>query len=480
MKHIAIIGGGPIGVEAALYGACAGFDVRLYERGRIAENVRQWGHIRFFTEWKRNRSPLACRLLAEQGFALHDENSTSTGEELADYVLRLTALEPLRGRISPQTEVISLTRERCLKSDFINDVRRADFPFRLVVRGAFGEKVRHADAVLDASGVYATPNWAGSGGAPCVGELENQRRIDYRLPDVAGRDRARFANRHTLVVGSGHSAAGTLLALDSLLEAYPQTRITWVVRRDVPPHGYPYTLVENDPSPNRDALHRRANELTEHPNVDFHPRTVVDAIAHNGKNFRVTLSTWVPRREVPAALRLESASHDAPLADCESHSFQVECDNIAAHTGFGPDPTLWADLQVHVHPATGGPYNLAEVLIANNELSGVGLSTGYAEKRARPQAAPAPQGEPQAEPGGEAEGEPDGEVAAPPVKDRWQVVVGDPRLLQHPEPYFYVLGIKSYGRDAGFLMQNGFRQVRDAYKLLSGNPELDLYEGALD
>lgn len=458
MKRIAIIGGGPIGIEAALYGACAGFDVRVYERGRIAENVRRWGHIRVFTEWKRNRSPLACKLLEARGLALPDGETTSTGAELADYVLRLTALEPLRGRIYPQTEVARLTRERCLKSDFINDPRRADFPFRLLLKGAFGEKIHYADAILDATGVYATPNWAGSGGAPCVGELENQRRIDYQLPDVLGSERSRFANRRTLLIGSGHSAAGTLRSLAELFPEFPQTHITWAVRRDVPPHGYPYTLVPDDPSPNRDSLHRRANELTEEPHVDFHPRTVVDAIAHNGRSFRVTLTTWQRHTDDAApGDQAESFSRDTAVATARAESFVVECDNICAHTGFGPDPTLAEELQVHIHPATGGPFNLAEKLIANNQLGGVGLSTGYAEKQP---------------PGA------DGDEA--PVKDKWQVVVGDPRLLLHPEPNYYVLGIKSYGRDAGFLMQNGFRQVRDAYKLLSGDDKLDLYEGALN
>src|SRR4051812_2689018 len=117
---IAIIGGGPIGVEAALYGACAGHDVQLFERGRIAENVRQWGHVRVFTEWKRNRSPLALRLLAEMGVALPPEEETSTGDELADYVQRLAQLELLRGRVHEGAVVESLTREGCLKSDFID------------------------------------------------------------------------------------------------------------------------------------------------------------------------------------------------------------------------------------------------------------------------------------------------------------------------------------------------------------------------
>ena len=114
---IAILGGGPIGVEAALYGAFAGFDVALFERGQIAQHVREWGHVQVFTEWKRNRSPLAVRLLQQRGLTLAPAETTSTGNELAEYVLRLAALPPLRGRLHPQTEVMALTRECCLKSD---------------------------------------------------------------------------------------------------------------------------------------------------------------------------------------------------------------------------------------------------------------------------------------------------------------------------------------------------------------------------
>ena len=442
MKRIAIIGGGPIGVEAALYGACAGFDVQVYERGRLAENVRAWGYINVFTEWKRNRSPLACRLLTAQAVLLPDGETTSSGDELAAYVAQLAALEPLRGRIQEHTEVVSITRERCLKSDFINDARRAEFPFRLHLRDDAGDRIEHADIVFDATGVYGTPNWMGSGGAPCPGEHEWRERIDYHLPDVAGHDQLRFANRHTLIVGSGHSAASTLRSICDLMPQHPRTRATWIVRRDVPPHGFPYTLVPDDPSPHRDELHRRANELTEHANVDFRPRTVVETIKHDGQSFQVLISTY---RSGESSLQAQSA--------------RLECDNIAAHTGFGPDAALWSDLQVQVHPATGGPFRLAEALIANNFHAGVGLSTGYAEKKPRAGTA--------------------AETASTP-QDRFQVVLNDPDFLRHPEPNFYVIGIKSYGRDAGFLMQNGFRQVRDVYKLASGDASLDLYEGTLD
>lgn len=440
MKRVAIIGGGPIGVEAALYGACAGFEVQLYERGRLAENVRTWGHIGLFTEWKRNRSPLAVQMLQERSYSLPPDETTSTGHELAEYVLRLATLPPLRGRLHPQTEVVSLTRECCLKSDFLNDTRRAEFPFRLLIRGAIGEKLVQADAVIDATGVYATPNWLGCGGAPCPGELPLQKRIDYHLPDVAEKDRMRFANRHTLVVGSGHSAASTLLAICDLMPEYSRTRVTWVVRRDVPEHGFPYTLIPDDPAPHRNELHRRANEVTQYPNVDFYPRSAVDMIEHNGSKFRVRLGCGTSSDSAPASW--------------------IECDNIVAHTGFRPDSSLWNELQVVPHPATGGPSALSDALMEHNRERGVGLSTGYAERK--PTA-----------------GVLQSELKAK-YSERWKSLTNNPELMRLPEPNFFVVGIKSYGRDAGFLMHNGFRQVRDVYKLFSDDPKLDLYQGALD
>lgn len=431
---IAIIGGGPIGVEAALYGALAGFDVALFESGpRLAHNIRQWGHVHVFTEWERCRSPLAVRLFDEQRTLLPPKESTPSGDELADYVVALAALPPLKGRIFTGNRVLALTRQACLQSDFIDDPRRAQIPFRLVVESDDEQRVETADVVIDAAGVYATPNPMGSGGAPCPGEIDFNNHIDYTIPDVAGRDRARFAGVSTLVVGSGHSAASTLIAVGELMEEFPDTHLAWAVRRDVPPHGAPYTLIPDDPSPHRNLLHRRANELAKHCNVEFYPRTVVERIERRDGRFRVTLRT-------------QSAGED------ESSAFELTVDNIAAHTGFRPDQTLWHELQVDVHPANGATRNMGQALIEQNHRSGVGLSTGYAARPVNTETQ---------------------------VVDKWKFSQNDPQLLQSGEPNFFVIGIKSYGRDAGFLMQNGFRQVRDVYKLISGNGDLDMYDGAL-
>ena len=41
---------------------------------------------------------------------------------------------------------------------------------------------------------------------------------------------------------------------------------------------------------------------------------------------------------------------------------------------------------------------------------------------------------------------------------------------------FYILGAKSYGRNANFLLRNGFEQVREVFTLIMGKAELDLYK----
>jgi len=39
--------------------------------------------------------------------------------------------------------------------------------------------------------------------------------------------------------------------------------------------------------------------------------------------------------------------------------------------------------------------------------------------------------------------------------------------LAHPEPGFFILGVKSYGRRSDFLMRVGWEQVEDVFGLLA-------------
>src|SRR3954467_14768517 len=63
--RLAILGAGPIGLEAALAAAERGWEFTVYEAGRsVGASVRDWGHVRLFTPWDMNVSPRARRALS--------------------------------------------------------------------------------------------------------------------------------------------------------------------------------------------------------------------------------------------------------------------------------------------------------------------------------------------------------------------------------------------------------------------------------
>jgi NADPH-dependent 2,4-dienoyl-CoA reductase/sulfur reductase-like enzyme len=54
---VAIIGAGPIGLDAALAAHERGWSFTVYEAATsVAANVREWGHVRLFTPWDMNVS----------------------------------------------------------------------------------------------------------------------------------------------------------------------------------------------------------------------------------------------------------------------------------------------------------------------------------------------------------------------------------------------------------------------------------------
>ena len=53
--------------------------------------------------------------------------------------------------------------------------------------------------------------------------------------------------------------------------------------------------------------------------------------------------------------------------------------------------------------------------------------------------------------------------------------VHGPDALLLPEPNFYILGAKSFGRDSRFLISNGLEQIRELFTLIGDRTDLNLY-----
>lgn len=218
---VVVIGAGPVGLAAAAHLADRGIDFVVVEAASTpAAAVQQWGHTRLFSAWREVVDPVARRLLEATGWTMPAEGRAPTGRELVDDYLRpLAELPAIAAHIRYGARVTGVAREGM---DRTRSADRENTPF--LVRTPKGELL--ARAVLDASGTYDSPNSLLSTGLPTIDDA----RISHALPDVLGRERERFAGRHTIVVGAGHSAANTLISLGRLQRDAPGTRITWLLR----------------------------------------------------------------------------------------------------------------------------------------------------------------------------------------------------------------------------------------------------------
>jgi hypothetical protein len=290
-----------------------------------------------------NASPLGRRALKFERPA----GVCPTGYELRDeYLLPLS--RALGDSIRENTQVVTVGRDDFGKSDAIGSASRASSPFRILVRDAAGgaERIDHAEVVLDCSGTYGNHRWAGRGGVPAPGERELASQVWYTIPDVLGGHRARFADRHTLLLGAGHSASTVLNDVGRLARAHPRTKLTWAIRRP----GQALAAIVNDPLPGRRQLVASTLALRDQPPpwMQFLGTCALESVRRSDR-FEVTLRYVLT---------------DLVLA----------VDEIVALVGYRPDASIYEHLQIHQCYATGGPMKLAAALIG--EAAGDCLSAG--------------------------------------------------------------------------------------------------------
>lgn len=222
-NRIAIIGAGPVGLAAAAHALERGWDPVVLEAGPEAGHaIRQWAHVRMFSPWEYNIDKAAGRLLAGAGWNAPDPQAYPTGAELIElYISPLAKRTDLASRLKVSAYVTAISRDGF---DRVKTKGRESAPFEVRYRNGIGDEQIHADAVIDTSGTWFSPNPAGANGLSAIGEQDASGRIAYGMPDVLNRDRARYANKTVAVLGSGHSAIGTLLELVRLAEQAPGTK----------------------------------------------------------------------------------------------------------------------------------------------------------------------------------------------------------------------------------------------------------------
>ncbi|TDC88553.1 FAD-dependent oxidoreductase [Actinomadura sp. 7K507] len=340
---VVVIGAGPVGLATAAHLAERGLDFRVLEAGpQAGAAISEWGHVRLFSPWRYNTDAAARRLLEPTGWTAPDPDHLPTGAELVgDYLVPLAGVPELAGRIHTGTRVVAVTRQGV---DATRTIDRDQYPLLVRTIDAEGAvRDRTARAVIDASGTWGHPNPLGHSGLPAIGEDHAAPYLTGPLPDVLGRDRDRFAGRHTLVVGMGHSSANTLLALAELAEQAPGTRISWAVRSNSVARLYGGG--DADGLPARGALGTRLKQAVEAGSIDL------------VRSFTITRFTVPEDGPESGPVTVTGGTPDGERA--------IAADAVVAATGFRPDLDLLREIRLDLDPATEAPAKLAPMIDPN-------------------------------------------------------------------------------------------------------------------
>lgn len=392
---VAVLGAGPVGLAAAAHLLARGLTPLILEAGGgVADNLASYRQVQLFSPWRFNVDQAARQLLEADGWRMPPEDVLPTAGEIIDaYLQPLASLPRMRPHVHVGHRVTGVSR---LGFDKVRTQGRERAPFLIQVQTGEGPREFLARAVIDATGTWSHPNPLGASGMAARGERELAERIQYGMPDVLGAQRQRYAGRRVLVVGSGHSAAGSLLALAELAQAQPGTSLVWAIRGAAIEKTFGGGSADGLPA--RGALGLRLRALQQAGQLEIHTGFRIHAIQADGAQLRVV------GVEAPDGSRPEIGG----------------IDQIIAATGARPDLALTRELRVRHDAWLESTEALAPLIDPNEHSCGTVRPHGHRE-------------------------------------------------LAHPEPDYYAVGAKSYGRAPNFLMATGYEQVRSVAAALAGD-----------
>lgn len=340
INTVAIIGAGPVGLAAGAHALERGWTPVILEAGpEVGHAMRQWSHVQLFSPWEYNIDRAAGRLLAATGWNSPDPQNYPTGGELVErYLTPLATRTALKDHIQTSSRVTAISR---VGFDKVKTKGREHAPFEIHYQNGAGPKTLRADAIIDASGTWFTPNAAGANGLAAVGEREARERIAYGMPDVLGKDRARYAGKTVAVLGSGHSAVGGLIELATLKEQAVDTQVIWLVRGDNPEKAFGGGA--NDKLAARGELGSELARLVEAGSLKVESSFRVSQIdLQNGR------------------LRIGAGSSGR----------HVVVDELIVATGCRPDLSFLSELRITLDPALECPSALAPLIDPNEHSCG--------------------------------------------------------------------------------------------------------------
>jgi hypothetical protein len=341
-KTVAVIGAGPVGLAAAAHVLERGFAPIVLEAGPSAAHaIRQWAHVQLFSPWEYNIDRASERLLKETGWNSPAPADYPTGGELIErYLEPLATKTRLKDHIRTSSRVTDISR---VGFDKLKTKGRTTAPFELRYQNGAGPTSIQAEAVIDASGTWFSPNPAGANGLSAVGERDNAANVAYGMPDVLGKARARYAGKTVAVLGAGHSAIGTLIDLARLAAQACGTRPVWLLRGDNPAKAFGGGA--NDKLAARGRLGAEFAALVAAGKIQVETEFQATHVTRDGDRLRIGAGPSCCGRGIAA-------------------------DELIVATGFRSDLGFLRELRIQLDPAIECPVALAPLIDPNEHSCG--------------------------------------------------------------------------------------------------------------
>ena len=233
---IAIIGAGPVGIEAAIYARFLGYFVSIFEQRRVAHRMLDWHNRPLDVTVQDCTTSLGHAAIAAQNpeYVRKEPGDRYTGKTYAEeYLLPLAKTDLLFDDIHFLSPVADVSRYRTLVSDQINCQERCNDEFRILVEGRHrGPWVSRADVLLDCRGATQQISGIGPGGGLAIGEAVCRDSFLLHTPKDRKFDAKSVLGKHVCLIGQSVRAGQFATEYLEQFGGAGSGRLTWAIRPD--------------------------------------------------------------------------------------------------------------------------------------------------------------------------------------------------------------------------------------------------------
>jgi len=233
---IAIIGGGPVGLEAAIYGRFLGYFVSIFEQRRVAHRLLDWHDRSLAVTVGECTTSMGHAAIAAQNpeYVRRPADEVYTGRSYAEeYLLPLAKTDLLFDDIHFLSPVADVSRCGTFVTDDIERQERCNDEFRILVEGRHrGAWVSRADIVIDCRGSVQKQSGMGPGGGLAIGEAALRDSFLLHTPLDRKFEAKSVVGKHVCLVGQSVRAAQFATEYLNQFGQEANSRLTWVVRPD--------------------------------------------------------------------------------------------------------------------------------------------------------------------------------------------------------------------------------------------------------